>query len=215
MGLLFLYKNNKISETKLLKSMTLIKNFFSIFVCILERKTNELEDKIYEYAHKITEKEDGNLIDELITFLKVKYSNIAEDEFSQAFCKFSYSKFPDEYCDFKINKQKCQYILREYELNLQENDDNVVSSFSIEHIKDDCTGGNACVIGNLVPLTKAKNNNLSGKPLSQKKETYATSCFLSTRKVTENPNFDNWDDAAIVNRTQHMAKEFYEKIWKL
>ena len=75
---------------------------------------------------------------------------------------------------FKINKQKCQYILREYELNLQENDDNVVSSFSIEHIKDDCTGGNACVIGNLVPLTKAKNNNLSGKPLSQKKETYAT-----------------------------------------
>lgn len=215
MGLLFLYNNNKISETKLLKSLTLIKNFFSIFVCILERKTNELEDKIYEYAHEIMEKGDGALIDELITFLKVKYSSISEDEFTQAFCKFSYSKFPDKYCDFKINKQKCQYILREYELNLQENDDNVVSSFSIEHIKDDCKGGSACVIGNLVPLPKAKNNNLSGKPLSQKKEKYAASCFLSTRKVAENPNFANWDDAAIINRTQYMAKEFYEKIWKL
>ena len=89
MGLLFLYNNNKISETKLLKSLTLIKNFFSIFVCILERKTNELEDKIYEYAHEIMEKGDGALIDELITFLKGKYSSISEDEFTQAFCKFS------------------------------------------------------------------------------------------------------------------------------
>ena len=215
MGLLFLYKNNKISEINLLKSLTLIKNFFSIFVCILERKTNELEDKIYEYAHKIIEKGDGNIIYELITFLKGRCSNITEDEFTKTFCKFSYSKFPDKYCDFKINKQKCQYILREYELYLQENDDNVVSSFSIEHIKDDCTGGNACMIGNLVPLPKAKNNNLNGKPLSQKKEKYAASCFLSTKKVAENSNFDNWDDTAIRKRTEYMAKEFYEKIWKI
>lgn len=214
MAMLYAFNNRQISETKLIKCLTLIKNYFSIFVCILERKTNEIEDKVYEFAHKITEKCENSLIDELIDFFRGKYDSITENEFTQAFCKFSYSRFPDKYRDYKINKQKCQYILREYELSLQENDDNIISSFSIEHIKDDCMGGNACLIGNLIPLPKTKNNSLSGKPLSQKKEKYSASCFLSAKQVANNSNFNNWDDDAIINRAKHMAKQFYSKIWQ-
>ena len=215
MSLLFAYTNNQISEFKLIKEITILKNFLSVFVCILERKTNEIEDKIYEYAHKIHICYDDEILAELNTYLKAKYNSISEDEFVQAFSKLSYSKFPEKYRDFKINKLKCQYVLREYELSLQQNDENLISSFSIEHIKDDCLGGHACKIGNLVPLPKSKNNNLSGKSLVQKKTKYESSCYLSTQKAAKNPKFEVWDDEAIDNRTKHMAKVFYNEVWKI
>lgn len=215
MSLLCAFDEGKITETKLIKYLTLLKNFLSIFVCVLEKKTNEIEDKIYEYAYSLTASFSDEKIQELFMFFKSKVTTIDEQSFIDAFSSLAFSKYPEKYNNVKMNKQKCQYILREFELYLQKNDDNTISSFSIEHVKDDCLGGSACFIGNLIPLPKSKNNNLSGKTILQKKTIYQKSCYLSSQKIAENSNIDSWDDHAILNRTKHMAKEFYNNVWKV
>lgn len=215
MSLLFAFNEGKITETKLVRYLISLKNFLSVFVCVLERKTNEIEDKIYEYSHKLTTSFSDEKLQELFAFFKSKLTSIDKQSFIDAFSNFAFSKYPDKYNNVKMNKQKCQYILREFELYLQKNDDNIISSFSIEHIKDDCLGGNACFIGNLIPLPKSKNNNLSGKTILQKKEIYKKSCYLSSQKVAENPNIDSWNDDAIINRSEYMAIEFFNNVWVL
>lgn len=207
------YKKEEITDNKLCNYLTQIKNFLSIFVCICEKKTNEIEELIYDYSHKLCLLYSNNLIEEFINILKSKLPD--RNTFTKSFSAFSYSKYPDKYPDAKINKQKCQYILKEFELSLQENDDYIISSFSIEHVKDDSLGGQACNIGNLVPLPKKKNYNLNGKSTSEKKLIYKSSCYLSTQKIALNPNIDMWDDESILNRADHLAQSFYDKIWKV
>ena len=213
MSLLWALKRNDITEDKLCKYLVKIKNFFSIFVCICEKKTNELEDQIYEYSYKLNKEFAEDILENLIAYFESKKPEY--NVFLGNFSTFSFSKYPDKYENVKINKQKCKYILKEYELYLQQNDDFVISSFSIEHVKDDCNGGKACLIGNLIPLPKKKNNNLSGKSMNEKVKIYEKSCYMSTQKISKHASILTWNDENIQSRTNFMAKEFYEKIWKI
>ena len=213
LSLLMAYKKNHIDTNSLIKYLTKLKNFFAIFVCIGENKTNEVEKIIYEYAYDLNKNFNILKCNELISKFKDKL--ISFDKFKNSFIKFGFTNHKNLYetLEFKSNKKKCQFILKEYELNMQNNDDYVISSFSIEHIKDDVSGGNACFIGNLTPLQQKENNKLKNKSMEDKIIKYKDSCFMTTRKLSENPKIQIWNDEAIENRSKALAKKFYEEIW--
>ncbi len=216
MSLFNAFNNGNLTENEFINYLIKLKNFLSIFVCIMEKKTNEIEDKIYEYSHLLTQNFEKEKLNELFSFFGEKISIIDKSTFVNKFSRFIFTKQPKKHIvdEYKLNKGKCQYILKEYELYLQQNDDYTISTFSIEHIKDDCLGGKACLLGNLIPFPKGKNNKLSGKSMEQKIEKYKKSCYLSAQKVAINKNIVNWDDEAIENRTKYLAEEFFEQVWQ-
>lgn len=218
LSLLMAYKRNSIDTNSLIRFLTQLKNFFAVFVCIGEMKTNEVEKFIYEYAHDLNKNFNIQKCKDFITILEDKISGLMGfEKFQNSFVKFGFTNHKNLYdkLEFKSNKKKCQFILKEYELYMQNNDDYVISSFSIEHIKDDCNGGCACFIGNLTPLQKKLNNKLKEKSMQDKLKKYNESCFMTTKKLCENPNITNWNDDAIKDRNKELAEMFYKKIWNM
>lgn len=214
LSLFLAHRNGVLDEKKLSGYLETLKNFFSIFVCVCERKTNEIEPLLYEYSYKLYRQFSEETVNELLNILKSKI--VSESAFTEAFSTLAFTKHKDLYPNVKkFNKQKCQYVLKEFEMYLQQNDDYIITEFSIEHIKDDCLGEKACFIGNMIPLPKGKNNKLSGKDYLVKQKAYKNSCYLSARKLSENPHLPIWDDGKIDNRTTHLASEFYKNIWKI
>lgn len=218
LSLLMAYKKNSIDTNSLIRFLTQLKNFFAVFVCIGEMKTNEVEKLIYEYAYDLNKNFNISRCNEFFSILKDKITGLMGfEKFQNSFIKFGFTNHKELYdkFEFKSNKKKCQFILKEYELYTQNNDDYVISSFSIEHIKDDCDGGYACFIGNLTPLQKKLNNKLKDKSMQDKIKKYNESCFMTTKKLCENPNMANWNDDAIKNRNEELAKIFYKQIWHI
>ena len=213
-SLLLAFKNAQIDYNTLCKELKKITAFFSIYVGVCSKKTNTLEELIYSSAPKLNNNFSVYALKEFVSEL-ISLKPSFED-FTKAFQQIAFTHHKELYPSVVINKTKAQYILYEYELYLQSNDDFTVATFSIEHIKDDAKGGNACYIGNFVPLVVKKNNNLAGRTFDEKKTNYAVSCFSSTRKfATRYHDQTSWDDCDIEKRGQYLASEFYKTIWKV
>ena len=188
-------------------------SFFSIYVGICSIKTNTLEELIYSTALELQKNFSVSLFENFINNLNLKRPSF--DDFCVSFKQLAYSKYKNKYSNVVINKKKVQYVLKEFELFILDNEDFVVPDFSIEHIKDDKDGGNACYIGNFIPLPPRKNGKLAGKTMVDKQKLYEKSSFASTRKFSQHSECLNWKDESIEKRSKAMAKEFYDNIWKV
>ena len=212
-SVLFAFKSNKIEYKPLCQRMKKIVDFFSIYVLICHEKTNSIEKIIYEYAYKLNVSFQVSVLDEFIDNLKEKKPEY--EKFEREFIKIAYTRHKEKYSGIVSSKSKVDFILSAFELYVAETEDFILSKFSIEHIKDDYTGGNACYIGNLVLLPPRKNGKLARQGYKEKQAMYEISCFAMTRKFAKHPKLMEWDDAQISKRGKHMAKEFYEKIWTM
>lgn len=215
-ALLSAYKHNKIDYKTLCNELKKVTAFFSIYVGVCSIKTNTIEDLIYKAAEELNKNFSVAALKIFVSKLIAKKPTY--EVFNKSFIKIAFSNHKNLYSDVVINKGKAQYILYIYELFKQNNEDFSVATFSIEHIKDDETGGNACYIGNLVPLPPRKNSNLAGKSYSDKILAYKASCFSSTRSFATSYNHDtqnSWEDEDIITRGNNLAKEFYNTIWKI
>jgi len=132
----------------------------------------------------------------------------------------AYSNHSDKYQGVDVNqKKKCQYVLKELELSLSQADDFICPRFTIEHIKNDSEGGNACFIGNMIPLTSSANKNLKNKLVEEKIPKYKSVSYASTKQVAvdiEKNKIENdiyWNDNSIEQRNSKLAKNFYKSIW--
>lgn len=211
-SVLLAFQNNKIDYVALCKSMCRIVKFFSVYVCICGIKTNTLEELIYVNALELQKDFSVDKLNNFLNSLEEKRPNL--NDFIVSFTHLAYAKHKELYTNVAMNKKKVKYILREYEMYLQDNGNYSVSDFSIEHIKDDKNGGKACYIGNLIILPPRKNNKLSGKSMSEKQKVYEKSSFSLTRKFSQHSQIMSWDDANIQKRSEALAKEFYNIIWK-
>ncbi len=214
LSLLEAYKKGNLSEKELEKCMVKIKNFLSIYFVVCKWKANSLEEHVYEYAvllHNDYTKENFS------AFLKNIASKLPpKDTFIQQFKELSYTNHKDKYPKLmEDSKRRCQHVMREFEINAAEIDDYILTSFTIEHIKADSKGGNACFIGNMLPLVKKGNVRLEDKPFAEKLPTYASSCFVSTTNFYNRYKEVAWDDETILKRSEYMGREFYENIWKV
>lgn len=212
-SVLLAFKNNKIDYQTLCKEMKRLVSFFSIYVGICSIKTNTLEELIYSTALELQKNFSVSLFKNFIDNLNLKRPSF--DDFCVSFKQLAYSKYKNKYSNVVINKKKVQYVLKEFELFILDNEDFVVPDFSIEHIKDDTDGGNACYIGNFIPLPPRKNGKLAGKTMVDKQKLYEKSSFASTRKFSQHNECLNWNDESIEKRSKAMAKEFYDNIWKV
>lgn len=211
LSVLIAFNSGKIDYKTLCNRMKKIVNFFSIFVCVCGNKTNALEKNIYDYAHKLNENFSVQNLDKFINCILERKPS--EDIFEHSFIMQAYTNHKEKYEGITLNKKKVQYILGVYELFLEENESFTIPKFSLEHIKDDSKGGNACFIGNFVILPQRQNNKLAGKSINEKIAVYADSCFALTRKFAKNSDATLWDDDTISRRAKFLAKEFYSNIW--
>lgn len=208
-------KKNKsiLSEKDLEKTMIFIKNFLSKYTIICKTRSNIIEATLHKYECKLHKNFDIKTLKEFLQELNKKQP--AESNFIAEFTKLGYTKHKDLYSKKNINldKDACQHVLLEYEIFTAKITDYILTEFSIEHIKADSEGGEAYSIGNMIPLPENKNNNLGKADTATKMKAYEDSNFMSTKKFFNGYNHKIWNDQSIKNRTDHMAKEIYEKVW--
>ena len=208
------YKSGYISGSEMDKVFIKLKNFVSIYFSVCQNKANALESIIYKYALELENNFSKQVLYELIDSLKSQLPN--KEVFIEIFCEVGYTNHKVLYPNLiKSTKTRAQHIIREHEIYLSEIDDYTCSSFTIEHIKNDSDGGNACYIGNLIPLVGRRNKNLKNKDVSDKLETYKCSCFLTAQQFVKYYKDKEWNDATIKERSARLAEKFYTEIWKV
>ena len=196
------------------KTLILLKNFLSQYVLICNEKTNLLEKIVYEYSHKLHIDFSKETLKEFLGELKSKLNS--ENEFRAAFTNLGYSNHRELYKEYNTSSKKaCQHVLLEYELFIANINDFSCTNFSIEHIKPDCEGGKAYLIGNMIPLLGNKNRNLAQKPYKDKISEYRKSTFTSVKNFLDRYEGDDWVDAKIENRARHLADRFFNEIWAM
>jgi len=167
-------KNKVITQTTFTDTITKLENFHLIFSNICQDRASGLEGK-YTRAAKNLHNAGTNkvaakgVISDLIGYLDKKRPTY--QRISDAVNGLSFGNVDD------ANKKTIQTIFSKIELSLQATRELNVSSFSLEHIRDQelaASWGNS--IGNLLPLCEDINNKIKkGSTFKQKKSQYSKS----------------------------------------
>lgn len=210
---------NKENIKNIEKTMNSIKNFLSIYLVICKEKTNRLEKIIYKYAKEINESYSLSLVKEFLDALYDELPN--KDTFTERFKRLSYSKNPEWYPNINVNnKKEITHVLTELEIYHTTDDKKVPKQFTLEHVKDDSEKGNACYIGNIIPLSSKDNKAANGKDIKGKLEIYSRSSYAVAKNMKDriikhfNSNGEYWNDVHIKGNTERLANLFFNNIWK-
>lgn len=159
---------NKIQKEQFEKSMTLLENFYFMYVVLLKKTTNKVDNTIMQLSKNIFEATDTidacqMLRDELSKFVSEK------DNIKAQFKVIGFSNKNPKF-DNSSNKKCVNYIFEKIEKFYDENDElPTIKIASIEHIYNDSESEDfASYIGNLLPLSKRLNNNISNKSFEEK-----------------------------------------------
>lgn len=214
-GLFEAFDDNKLSEKILEDALIKLKNFFSIFVVVCHKKTNEIEELTYKHALLLHNEFSLEALKLFIKSLNEKAPSF--EIFKSSIQLINYTNKKGIYSEeLKSSKKHCEYILREMELFLSKSDDFILTKFTIEHIKSDSHGGSANLIGNMIPLAKSINKNANDKPVAEKIDFYKQSGFAVTKAFLERYNETRtWDDAEIQSNNDYIARKLYKTIWCL
>lgn len=154
-------------------ALIFIYRFFVCYNIIGEEKSNKLEDVIRKYAPLIDNECSDSIISEFENSLRKRIPDY--NTFKNAFRNIGWSKHNAFYKDSKF-KSRVMIVLELIESFESRHQD--VHSFTIEHvIPDSSINPNAYNIGNLIPLEDWKNESLKDKPVKEKLQVYADSCF--------------------------------------
>lgn len=216
LSLLESYEKGFFHIRELEKVLVTLKNFICVSVIICENKTNSYTKLIADYAYKLHNDFTKNIVE---AFFDELYKNIPNEKtFTNKFMQLAYSKFAEKYNDIKLDKgKKIRLVLLENEI--QNTGEYNIPKFTIEHIKNDCEGGEACYIGNLIPLTKKNNNKLGSASYEEKIIIYDKSMFTLPKEIAKElqenykSNSEYWNDDMINKRTKKLIKKFYNEIW--
>ena len=216
LSLLEAFENGLLNLRELERILLTLKNFICISVIICENKTNSYTKLIAEYAYKLHKDFTKEIVKEFFDQLYKTIPNF--NTFTTKFTQIAYSKFDDKYSEIKLDKgNKVRLIL--FENEIQNTGEYNIPKFTIEHVKNDCEGGKACYIGNLIPLTKKANNKLGSVSFEEKINIYGKSIFTLPKEMANEllGNFklksEYWNDNMIIERGKKLAKKFYNEIW--
>lgn len=223
LSLSVLYSDDIVDKKYYENTLLWLKNYFAWYVVVFGQRTNAIDTIIKKATfdlQAITQRKDAkititgikqNLID------KLPKDKVFVEEFQSTMFFTNHKDLYPKYSYTSKNKTACQFALGEYEIAMGKIEDCIVSKFSIEHVKNDCEGGEACLIGNLVPLQSRRNNALSSKPISDKLSVYKQSTYRAAIDLSEyiEQNGSQWDDNSIKAYSKKLARIFETTIWAL
>lgn len=208
-------RERKVIKTpKFVEIIAAIENFHFIFTAICSSRASGLEGKYSTFSKKIREsstKEATNvIIEEIKEYFNSSIPSI--DIFKEKFNELSYLK------DNPKHKKIVVYILRKFELHRRETDELTLENITIEHIlpESEVKTLERAKIGNLLPLAGTINSEIGNADFIKKKSAYKSSELFYTKEfVNENVSKSTWEVEDIHNRTNQMADEAYNVIWKI
>lgn len=182
-------------------------NFYVCYNIIGEENSNRLTDIVNKFAAKIDRDKTEESIIRFVEELRRKLPT--ENMFLNAFKNVGWSHCDSIYTGEK-NKTRVQTILEIFER--YHNNGNCIEDFTIEHVLPDSADPANGQIGNLLPLEDRLNQRCKDKDVAEKMTIYAESAYSTARRFSK-----RFSEREFVpdQRTEYMAKEFYERILKL
>lgn len=214
MSLFSCFELGKISFEMLEDMIVYLESFYFTYVIVCKNKTNTLENIVLNYAHKIENDFNSEVLENMIQTLK-KYK-VSYENYSANFKDIGYSKKNKKFRN-SANKKTVIYVMNKLEKYYDTDGEQTLNKFSIEHIMCD-SGDNDCtsMIGNLLPLSGKRNSKIGDSDFKDKIEYYKKSNILSVREYVKNHGFSTeWTDKDIINRTEKICKLGFDKIWIL
>ena len=181
-----------------------IYNFFVCYNIVGMENSNKMEDVVYKYAKILENDYSKEKLKELCSDMKKKIPSF--EWFFNAFKNVGWSKFGNIYSGSK-NKERVKTVLEIIEKFLSQ--DIEIGEFTIEHISPDSESIKNAIIGNLIPLEEALNENGGSLLPEEKTKNYQTSKFATARNMAIRINRGNFD---IDLRTKFLARLIYNNI---
>lgn len=208
-------KERKVIETnKFVEIFIAIEKFHFIFTAICSSRASGLEGKYSTFSKKIresyTKQETNTIIEEIKNYFNNSIPSI--DIFKEKFNELVYLK------DNQKNKKIITYILSKFELNRRGTDELILGNVTLEHIlpQSEERIPERAKIGNLLLLSGTINSDIGNSDFVNKKLEFQNSELFYTKEfVKENKNKLTWIVEDINNRTNQMAEEAYNIIWKI
>jgi Protein of unknown function DUF262/Protein of unknown function (DUF1524) len=215
LALLAMRTKKLVGLTDLRDCMSVLENFHFLFSAITSSRGSGLERKYSKYARTLRSakntKEARKVLADLRIDLrqKVPPQEIVRDGFK----KLSYTD------DETRQKKLIQYVFRRIELHLSETNEIDIGTITLEHIvpqSDSSIGDDVGLIGNLLPLGTALNNQAGEDGFEKKLKRYKDSKLHIVRDfVAKCGAKATWTKGDISNRTAALADLAYAQIWRV
>jgi len=210
------YKNGKIKIKHLRNLMSTIENFHFIYTAITaSRSTGGMAQMYSSYAINLEkEKNAANVVDIIQEFIEKLESKIPSiEEFKINFNELIYTD------KFTKHKNLVKYILQKYDCFLRKGDIIDYTKMTIEHLIPQNSKSHKIdekiigSIGNLFLVDEKTNcDKLRNKLFAEKKKILNESNYPLDIILNKH---DELTKDVIIQRTDHIAKVGYSKIWKI
>lgn len=211
LSLFEIFDANILSIGELGNCLETLEIFYFIYIILGKNTTNTIDNFISASSKKIHEEKYCNC-NEIKTGLRAYLQDYDAARFN--FSKLGYSHHNKKF-DNSSNRRAIDYVFSKIENSFSNNDEHANKIPSIEHILDDSSNiEEACLIGNLLPLSSALNNKCKDKNFSQKLKIYSQSSYALCKKFVEfNSDKDKWDKDEIEKRSEMLADKYFKKLW--
>jgi hypothetical protein len=210
------YKGKKFKKKHLANAIVAIEKFHFLFTAVTSQRSSGGISAMYAaLARRIYESSDTNeaqkVIKELITKLRARIPSLVEVK----------ALFPEIVFTDNITKDKSlvKYILARFDKRLSSAITIDYDSMTIEHLASQShigTGGFTEDIvgqlGNLILVSEDLNNKLANKPFNEKKQILKAAGYVIPKEIK---NASTWTAKQITERTEMMAGEAYDKLWRI
>ncbi len=210
------YKGKKFKKKHFENAIVAIEKFHFLFTAVTSQRSSGGISAMYAaLARRIYESSDTNeaqkVIKELITKLRDRIPSLVEVK----------ALFPEIVFTDNITKDKSlvKYILARFDKRLSSAITVDYDSMTIEHLASQShigTGGFTEDIvgqlGNLILVSEDLNNKLANKPFSEKKQILKAAGYVIPKEIK---NASTWTAKQITERTEMMAGEAYDKLWRI
>ena len=204
LSLIHMNRIGKLDDKKYNDALTYIYNFYVCYNIIGEENSNKLTNTVYKFAEKIENVFSEDVLLEFSQELKRKMPS--KEIFVDAFKGVGWSHHSGFY-EGEKNKERVQTVLEVWERHI--NNDIFPNDFTIEHILDDADSDDNGQIGNIIPLERRLNNNLSEKTYEQKLEKYAESSYKMSRNFASRYKGKEFKPE---ERGKILAEKFYDEV---
>ncbi len=210
------YKNKRIKKKHLEKALIAVEKFHFLFTAVTSQRSSggisgmyaSLGRRLFEAT---TTDAALNVIKELTDKLRERVPSL--DEVKALFPEILYTE--------RLTKQRAlvKYILAEFDRSTQPTATIDYGKMSIEHLlpqseigSDGITDLTVGRLGNLILVSPDMNEKLKNKPFPEKKKILLGA---GTRLPVGVSEAEEWGDDQIKARTDLMALQAYEKLWKI
>lgn len=208
------YTAGKLKQKHVQDILEAIENFHFIFSAITsQRSSGGISGMYASHAIKLVNSES---FDERIATLNSLKSELKRrlpsyQGFEANFIEISYTN------DIDKQKKLAQYILAKIDAFYADGLPIDYDLMTIEHLSPQNPKGKAPLqnvgqLGNLILINADLNNELDNKSFSEKKVVLAKSRVALDNIIK---NSEEWDEGKVEERTKHLSKLAYEKVWRL